>query len=157
MSCTKTNETALDNECLKYLSISTVFTKNYSKKIQDKQKDNLNVITFFVLMKLFSFFMAIYILTLTLVPCKDAHHNCVEYKTKSEITQNNDHNQEHHDACSPFCFCTCCNTNLVLNFMAPFKLKEPIPVQVRKNISNYDFSFNSNFFLGIWQPPKILC
>ncbi|MFZ1582047.1 MAG: hypothetical protein WAT26_12935, partial [Saprospiraceae bacterium] len=75
MSCTKTNETSLDNECLKYLSISPVFTKNYPKKLQDKQKDNLNVITFFVLMKLFSFFMAIYILTLTLVPCKDAHHN----------------------------------------------------------------------------------
>ena len=107
-------------------------------------------------MKIFAYFMALYILVLSVVPCSDVHNNCNDKKATTELTQNHDHQQDQDDNCSPFCICNCCQTAMTLNFTnTTFKIKN-LFVEIDVKIANRNFSFISNFYGNIWQPPKIL-
>ena len=102
-------------------------------------------------MKLFAFFMAFHILALSIMPCNDVHNDCSSFKTKSQITQNENHNHksDHNDLCSPFCSCDCCQTVMVINFTnTSIKIKN-LFIESDVKIANH------NFYGNIWQPPKI--
>lgn len=111
--------------------------------------------TIFAPMKLFAFFMAIYILVLSAVPCSDVHNDCNNSKSKTELTQNHDHQQDQDDNCSPFCTCACCGASVVAIDFTPFQIKKPAEFLITQKISLRNFSFISNFYGNIWQPPKI--
>ena len=83
-------------------------------------------------MKIFAFFMAIYILVLSAVPCSDVHIDCNDNSNKIELTQNHDHH------------------------FAPFQIKNPTVFHISEKVTIRNFSFISNFFGSIWQPPKIM-
>ncbi|WP_346770863.1 DUF6660 family protein [Flavobacterium filum] len=106
-------------------------------------------------MKLFAFFMAIYILVLSAVPCSDVHNDCNDKKTKTELTQNHDHQQDQDDNCTPFCTCTCCSASVIAVDFVPFQIKNPTVFHISEKVSLRNFTFISNFFGSIWQPPKI--
>ena len=101
-------------------------------------------------MKFFAYFMALYILVLSVVPCSDVHNNCNDKKATTELTQNHDHQQDQDDNCSPFCTCACCSANVIALDFKPTQFSFSQKVAIR------NFSFISNFYGNIWQPPKIL-
>jgi len=99
--------------------------------------------------------MAFYILVLSVVPCSDVHNVCNDKSTKKELTQNHDHKQDQDDNCSPFCTCACCAASVIAVDFKPFKLKKPTAFSISQKVSIRNFSFLSNFYGNIWQPPKI--
>ena len=106
-------------------------------------------------MKAIAFFMAFYILVLSAVPCNDMHNKCNSKNAKTELTQNHDHQQDKDDNCTPFCTCACCSASVVALDFAPFRIKKPAEFSITKKITIRNFSFVSNYFGNIWQPPKI--
>ena len=107
-------------------------------------------------MKFFAYIMAFYILVLSVVPCSDVHNDCKDKKSKTELTQNHDHKQDKDDHCSPFCTCTCCATSVVAIDFTLFQIKKPTDFTISQKVAIRNFSFLSNFFGNIWQPPKIV-
>ena len=97
-------------------------------------------------MKAIVFFMAIYILVLSAVPCNDMHNKCNSKNVKSVLTQNHNHQQDKDDSCSA--------SVVALNF-TPFRIKKPAVFSITQKIIIRNFSFVSNYFGTIWQPPKI--
>ena len=106
-------------------------------------------------MKFFTIIFSIYILALSAIPCNDAHNDC---KSNTEITdssQSHNHRSDHNDGCSPFCACPCCGVSANLKF-TPFSFKVATIIAVSKlTFPKRDFTFVSNYYGNIWQPPKI--
>ena len=106
-------------------------------------------------MKAIAFFMAFYILVLGAVPCSDMHNKCNTENSKTELTQNHNHQNDTNDNCTPFCTCACCSASVVALDFAPFHIKKPAEFSISQKITIRNFSFVSNYFGNIWQPPKI--
>ena len=111
----------------------------------------------FAPMKVLTFILAIYILVLSAMPCGDMHNVCNASNAKTELSQNHDHQQDKDDYCSPFCTCSCCSASIVALDFKPFQLKKPAEFSITQKLTIRNFSFVSNFYGNIWQPPKINC
>jgi len=62
-------------------------------------------------MKNIAHILAIYILTLSVMPCNDVHSLAIESSNTEMELQSHEEDHEHHmDFCSPFCACDCCQT-----------------------------------------------
>ncbi len=92
-------------------------------------------------------------LALSVVPCSDVHNDCNNSKT--ELIQSHDHKQDQNDNCSPFCTCACCSASVVASYLVPTQYNAPMEFSIAQKISICNFSFISNFFGNIWQPPKV--
>ena len=101
------------------------------------------------------YILGIHILALSIMPCGDAYNECQNNSATKEVVQSHNHKSDHNDICSPFCTCTCCSSTANLKFVSfnitSIKLISAsaikFPIQ--------DFSFISNYYGNIWQPPKI--
>ncbi len=100
-------------------------------------------------MKLFAFIMAFLVLTLSALPCADI---ITDGQQTIEIATNQSQpDQDHNDACSPLCHCSCC---------AGFSLNHFIPSLINNSLilSNVSHSFLSSDVIQIaatiWQPPN---
>ncbi len=93
------------------------------------------------------------------MPCSDAHNECKKSNTSANYSEETKHNHknDHNDFCSPFCTCSCCNTVVALNFSTFYLKKSKLVVPNSEKIAIKEFSFISNFYGNIWQPPKINC
>ncbi|PLK44889.1 DUF6660 family protein [Emticicia sp. TH156] len=110
-------------------------------------------------MKIFSVILALYVLTLSFLPCGDIE-DCTETGIDKILFSQTDHSSHQEDAeyCSPFCICACCGTNISFNFYIPFlETENPIFFYEQNSKIAYrnDFSF-SNFYANIWQPPRLV-
>lgn len=95
--------------------------------------------------------LCLYILALTAAPCVDHAHDGLQHQEKV-MKAYNDHGIHAADACSPFCFCNCCGTLVLkkefnLNFTP-----DSYPAQTLVFLSE---KMPPQFFIPIWQPPKI--
>lgn len=106
-------------------------------------------------MKVFTIIFSIYILALSIMPCSDAFNDCNRITTVRESTLAHNHQSDHNDFCSPFCTCSCCSISVYpnANFVSFSIAKPAVGSKVAYPIR--DFSFVSNFYGNIWQPPKI--
>ncbi len=106
-------------------------------------------------MKFFTYIFGIYILALSIMPCSDVYNVS---KSNAEVTiseNSHEHKTDHNDRCSPFCTCACCSIAANPKFAA-FKIHiEKSIVTSKITFPRRDFSFVSNYFGSIWQPPKI--
>lgn len=108
-------------------------------------------------MKYLSLILSVYILVLTVRPCCD-DNTCTDDSNKTEQLVNNhnpdnDHQDEdHQSSCSPFNTCGNCIgfTLQTVNFSLSDET-----VLVENNDSTYHHTFLSQFYIAIWQPPKI--
>lgn len=112
------------------------------------------LITFAFLKKvkqIISAFLAITFLVMTFMPCADACENNA-HKIELSIQSPQDHHDEHNNACSPLCSCSCCSIQVIeVHFPVLFFLT-PTVIQT---FSVKKQPFFSSFFSAIWQPPKI--
>ena len=101
-------------------------------------------------MKIFTFILAVIVLTLSCMPCADAA--ATGMKSKLEIKKSLNNERQQSDFCSPFCICSCC---------AGFSINHTIPNI--ENLSklhkiNYTLSYYQaviKISLPVWQPPKL--
>ena len=104
-------------------------------------------------MKFLGFIFAVYLLTLSCLPCGDMNE-CND-KAAQTISATTDHQQHKHskEACTPFCSCSCCAAS---GFYVSFsKTQSPKLFQQSEKYPSHNISFLSQEFSSIWQPPKI--
>ena len=103
-------------------------------------------------MKLFAFILSFLMIGLSVLPCPDEDFMCETGKTESGIHKEQDRQQDHENACSPFCHCTCC---------AGFSITHIFPALtslIQANTLLYPSYLQGNlieYSSSVWQPPKI--
>ena len=104
-----------------------------------------------ILTRVFTFLLAWYVLFLTMTPCVDKELNCSKSQHLYAGQAATDRHTDHHDACSPFCTCSCCN--LAMEVTAPYMIaiESFLP---QKLIFSFDPRLISFFSYTIWEPPK---
>ena len=102
--------------------------------------------------RLFTMLLAFYVLVLTLAPCVDYELNCCETQHIMASQADAGGNASHHDACSPFCTCSCCN--LAMEVAMPYFLSTQSP-QPQQFIFSFTPRFISFYSFTIWEPPKL--
>ncbi|OXA69058.1 hypothetical protein B0A67_20080 [Flavobacterium aquidurense] len=109
-------------------------------------------------MKILSFILTFYLLSLSGITCADTEAYSAVIKS-TEISQSNHNDSNSHkgerDLCSPFCSCACCGIQVVNNlntisFDFPANIQEISP-----KVSQYQSILISSFTGSIWQPPQI--
>jgi len=101
-------------------------------------------------MRIIATILSIYILVLTNMPCSDMHHldnNSISYKIEK---QDNNHSNE-IDLCSPFCFCSCCQTVSITSFFS-FSQLNLFSINILSFYIEQNYSFLA---IKFWRPPKI--
>jgi len=106
-------------------------------------------------MKFISVILAFLVLTLSCLPCVDDVFATNTGKASIEsLSQNNqEEDQEHNDACSPFCHCTCC-ASFSIN-QTSLAISE-ILIYSGKSYLSYLPPNIIEVSLPIWQPPQLV-
>ena len=108
----------------------------------------------FAPVKFLAYIFSIYFLALMIMPCSDV---CAypSADTTYHMATSKEHSSDTSDACSPFCLCNCCHSSEVTS---PIFLVYEICVQqplTEKVCPLYHSPLHSDYFISIWQPPKI--
>jgi hypothetical protein len=100
-------------------------------------------------MKFFAFIMALLVLTLGAVPCAVG---IIDGKQKTKLANSQSQPyQEHNDACSPLCQCSCCAGFSISHAIASLS---PIALFSLKPISRFFSSKSIEVAFSFWQPPR---
>ncbi|WP_068599335.1 DUF6660 family protein [Vaginella massiliensis] len=110
-------------------------------------------------MKVFYSILAIYMMTVFLMPCTDMYEkdNFQNHNHSEELTHQGSHDhQEKPDICSPFCLCGCCGmvSGIVLQWNV-YNLVKAKTFELSKPEIYYKSIFIPCYFGKIWQPPKV--
>ncbi len=101
-------------------------------------------------MKVLSAILSIYIMVLIAMPCNDVH-TVQDNKAPVELSEHNHAHSDHTDLCSPFCFCSCCQTVF-------------IPITFNYNhFTSIIFDLTINYVkqnyidpaTNLWRPPRV--
>ncbi|MBW3129917.1 DUF6660 family protein [Hymenobacter profundi] len=104
-------------------------------------------------MKLWAFFLAIYVLVLAGLPCGDV---CQDESTTTAQSSAPDHDDHTHtESCSPFCLCTACPGFTVPQLVPPVAAR-PLPSPLAEAVrSTYQAPHALEVPGRIWQPPRV--
>lgn len=96
--------------------------------------------------------MAFLVLALPVLPCADDGADAD--KSKTGIVKQNTHQeeQEHDDACSPFCHCTCC-AGFSINHL--FDAVSSLVIIDNKSYTSYLPDNLIAYSPPVWQPPQL--
>lgn len=86
------------------------------------------------------------------VPCVDEIIHTHKSTLEQSTPQGNPCNHEDHDACTPFCVCSCCGIVVVLANIH-FE-SQPIYSFETEFLTHYKET-TSSFHQSFWQPPKL--
>jgi hypothetical protein len=108
-------------------------------------------VTTFVKVKFTAFILATMVLWFSLMPCNDV--DCAG-GSRAQLASSSQHNpdNQHEDACSPFCTCACC-ANVSFKMPQTAVLKAPFPISSKNAI--YISTEIVDVSLPIWQPPQL--
>jgi len=105
-------------------------------------------------MKNFSFIFAIYLITISFVPCTDGLVQCASNLSTTEVSDSSvihSHSNESEDDCMPFCSCSCCGS--VITIITSEKEGSPLATLMISHISPYNFQYSFEYNSGMWHPP----
>ncbi|MEI7664004.1 MAG: DUF6660 family protein [Bacteroidota bacterium] len=101
--------------------------------------------------KIFTLLLAWYVLSLSMAPCVDTS---LDFRVPQHVCAghpSNDAGADHHDSCSPFCTCSCCNLAMEVE---PSCMVTIASCQPQKRTFSFTPRFISCFTYVIWEPPK---
>ncbi len=100
--------------------------------------------------------MAFLVISLSCLPCEDDAFALNPGKLKVETVKKSTQQEEqnHTDACSPFCQCACCAGFSVNHTLTPVST---LPIICKKQFTCYLSATTINISLPIWQPPQLIC
>lgn len=98
--------------------------------------------------------MAFLVLALSVLPCADAAGKMSDKSIQSSVVVNtgDQENQDHKDACTPFCHCTCCASTSINHF---FAVESSLVDFENLLYSSYLPENLFDFSPPIWQPPQL--
>lgn len=104
-------------------------------------------------MKFIAIVYSFLILYLVTVPCVDEIVHIEKSLLEQSTPQGHPCNHDDHDACSPFCVCSCCGIVVILTDFVFFS--QPVYIFKSEILSFYK-EINSTFIQSFWQPPKLI-
>lgn len=103
-------------------------------------------------MRILSFICVIMVMALNMVPCADVHEKLNDSFPVTLSDPDHAHDVPLNDACTPFCYCACCASTVVVKIIAA----PSIPFPLSQSFMLYPYQENTvNTGLSIWQPPKL--
>lgn len=103
-------------------------------------------------MKFVAIILSIFIVYLVSVPCVDEIDHASKSVIEHSTPQGSPCNHNDHDACTPFCVCSCCGVVVVISLVhfdsLPYMMLQAVINSIQKELF-------SNFFQSFWQPPKL--
>lgn len=117
-----------------------------------------NYFLYFCQVKVLRLILTIYFISLLVMPCSDVDAQSSSQRAYSQVsmTEEHPHSDKKDDACSPFCFCSCCQITVTAFKIEPLL---EIPSHVQFYYSNKILFHKDNIaylvYDHIWQPPKI--
>jgi len=104
-------------------------------------------------MKIFSFILSFFLLFISCLPCGDMQECTTQ--VEQAVTAAVDHQNHQHgaEACTPFCYCTCCAASVISQNDTGLQATKPLFHPDEHTVLN-DFFLSQNLS-NIWQPPKI--
>ena len=104
-------------------------------------------------MKFFVFILAMIVLALSCMPCRDNSFALKMGKSKIGLAKNHtDQDKDGTDACSPFFQCSCCAGFSVNHQLA--EVSKPLPFHCTQYNTHYIVSI-IEISLPVWQPPQL--
>lgn len=105
-------------------------------------------------MKLFTFFLAIYLVSLALIPCGDKKDCNLAAKQGISAIASETHSKKAHaeETCTPFCICSCCSISMNAAIAVIYI---SIPSEKVDNTIAFTKTYPLGSQLSVWQPPKI--
>jgi uncharacterized protein DUF6660 len=100
-------------------------------------------------MKIFALLLAMLVLVQSAWPCADTN---VTPKAKIELNASTDSGDNHEDACSPFCICTCCAGFSLYCLTTAVQVSET-PIKIK--YTNLNALSTISIALPVWQPPQL--
>lgn len=100
-------------------------------------------------MKIFCLIFAVFVFTLSVMPCC-SDDNCIN---EQEQTAGNSQNSDDCTSCSPFYMC-CAGSGFIFS-NSQFSFSKIVPYK-EKHTSTYKAQFVNSFVVKIWQPPKLV-
>jgi hypothetical protein len=101
-----------------------------------------------------SIILSIVFLLLSCVPCADKDG---DDSTQTLVQKSiSDHHNQDNDACSPFCTCGCCSSQVFAFDITTYNFDLVVIKIVENKIPEYKSILTSNFYGSIWQPPQIV-
>jgi hypothetical protein len=103
--------------------------------------------------KLVALFLSLYIVFLTVQPCVD--HDLkppgLQCQQIHATTPASESSADHHDACSPFCTCSCCSLSMAVS--GPMALP---PAIIVPQVLSFCFitGTESIYVQPVWDPPR---
>ena len=102
-------------------------------------------------MKYLYVIFAIFILTVSVIPCVDAH---TENNAELEFSQeHNSNNENHNEDCSPFCTCDCCSISVINSSVRIFDKEQKSENSIV--FFHYSFDYSFEYYFSVWNPPKV--
>ncbi len=103
-------------------------------------------------MKFVAIIISIFIFYMVSVPCVDEVIHIEKSILAKSTPQGNPCSPSEHDACTPFCVCSCCGVVVVIANI----YFDSQPIFAFKTVFlSFNKTFTSNFFQSFWQPPKL--
>jgi len=101
--------------------------------------------------------LTVYFIALLVMPCSDVKaqyvagdHSQISMETKDS------HSTDKDDACSPFCFCSCCQVTVTAFKIEPLlNIPSQVPFYFFQKILFHKNNIAYQVYDHIWQPPKI--
>jgi hypothetical protein len=105
----------------------------------------------FLMKKFLSYFLIVYLLSLTLLPCNDREVHSGAGMHEMIDTGQAGNNDSHQDCCSPLCTCSCCSLpfETAKVFIVAHSFSPP-----RTFVFFFNPQIESHYFFSIWEPPK---
>ena len=149
------NHTFLVDHC--FMDISRIFQNlKYSNVIE---KAHINLCTpcasqfcYLCNVKLVTFIVGLYVLTLNAFPCSDTDAFCDNSQTEVMATYNLDHNHSASELCPPFCTCHCCHVHTVEFASVNFK---PINTEISSKVFLHFESLGEEPISSLLDPPRV--
>ena len=111
------------------------------------------LIGIFVLMKILSIILSLYILILSAKECSDISL-LSDFQVIIEQGTDNTQKKENHDSCAFTCVCNCCGMAITFQELSTFLNTSPINVKITSLIIFYQTIYRFDNLFNIWQPPK---
>lgn len=95
-----------------------------------------NYFLYFCQVKVLRLILTIYFIALLIMPCSDVKAQAVsDNHSEISIIKEHSHSDKSDDACSPFCFCSCCQITVTAFKIDPLlEIPSKIPVYFSKKI-----------------------
>lgn len=103
-------------------------------------------------MRFITFIMALFILSLSCIPCADEVVSAMSGHEKSQVAQQDGQHPKHTDYCSPLCICACCGT---VSFVSVAANVECPVIPVPRSFVVFDTSSLQDLPIPVWQPPQL--